>query len=594
MNILVLIKEVPDMERVKFDRERGVIDRASASGEINPLDLYALQAAVDLKNKHGGHIVAVSMGPEKSENSLRDAYARGADRCVLVTDKKFAGSDTLATSRILAAAISQMAYDLILCGEKTVDGDTAQVGAEVAELLDIPHSYYVENVDAITKKEITVITGEICGKKQSRVMKLPALMAVNKGIAKPLLPSLKKKLDSVAVNIDRVGMAEIGDLVDPAHLGTKGSPTKVSKIVIPKDVKRNGVIFRDDLKGFLSAVRGVIRRPKLEAPREDKVQAGKAAIKSDNLGAVLIIGETKGHEVHPVTYELMGKGRELADTFGCQLECLILSGSDRLVPHIAGAFYIMRAKEFEFAEECLYKANIVQFIKERKPRSVLVGATNFGRSLAPRVAAALKTGLTADCTELLAADNGGLIQIRPAFSDNILAHIISGVYPHMATVRYGEFPAPADTEEAPDIIEIPPYKTGYAGTKITAVSDSGSVDLASADVIVACGRGLKQIEDISLIQKLAEHLGGRVGFSRTLVDAGFAAADRQIGYSGIRVRPKLYIACGISGAPQHLAGMKESGTIIAINRDASAPIFGICDIGYVGDLYQVVELLTAV
>ncbi|MCL2699666.1 MAG: electron transfer flavoprotein subunit alpha/FixB family protein [Defluviitaleaceae bacterium] len=308
---------------------------------------------------------------------------------------------------------------------------------------------------------------------------------------------------------------------------------------------------------------------------------------------VLIIAEARGSGVHPVTYELLGKGRELADALSCELSCLLLCaeadcpeesnfrGADRV--------YLMRSNAFAYPEEYLYKANIVEFIKRHRPGIVLAGATAFGRSLAPRVAAALGTGLTADCTGLEPGEGGRLVQIRPAFSDNILAHITSRVYPQMATVRPGEFSASArDTEREVNVVNIPAYINSYEGTVITELIGRNTRDITQADVIVACGRGIKAAEDIALIRQLADCLGGQVGFSRALVDAGLADAANQIGYSGLRVKPRLYIACGISGAPQHLAGMKGSGTVIAINRDASAPIFGVCDIGYVGDLYQVI------
>jgi len=248
MNIVVLIKEVPDMERVRFDRERGVVDRASAGAEINPFDLHALQAAVDLKERHGARVTAVSMGPERCAASLRDAWARGADACVCVTDRRFGGADTLATSRALAAAISRMDCDLVLCGEKTVDGDTAQVGAEVAELLGIPHSYYVERITEIDSAHVCLTTSDICGSRQTRRMKLPALVSVARRVAEPKLPSLKRKLDSLGINIEKLGADELG--VCEKDAGAKGSPTRVSKIVVQKSAQRKGRIFRDDLGGF--------------------------------------------------------------------------------------------------------------------------------------------------------------------------------------------------------------------------------------------------------------------------------------------------------------------------------------------------------
>ena len=321
---------------------------------------------------------------------------------------------------------------------------------------------------------------------------------------------------------------------------------------------------------------------------------------------ILVIGEMVKGEIHKVTYELIGKGRELADDSACKLSCLLLCAKGDSYKDVnaygVDRTYIMVSESFSKPEEVLYKMNIVRFIREYKPAVVLLGATEFGRSLAPRIAAALGTGLTADCTDLVIGGKGELIQVRPAFSDNILAHITTRNYPQMATVRYGEFSIPSSDETACDessrdmscsgeVVKLSAYVEEYLGTRVLEMVDKKARDITESDIIVACGRGVKNVEDIALIRELADTLGGQVGYSRALVDAGMVDANNQIGYSGLRVKPKLYIACGISGAPQHLAGMKESGRIIAINRDASAPIFEICDIGYVGDLYEVIPRL---
>jgi len=318
---------------------------------------------------------------------------------------------------------------------------------------------------------------------------------------------------------------------------------------------------------------------------------------------ILVIAEHRKDTIHPVSYELLGKGRELADSLNCSLNCLLLSANndsnaknnsniEELNYRGADTVYLMTSPAFACPEEYVYKSNIVPFINQHKPGIVLIGATAFGRSLAPRIAASLKTGLTADCTELSVNPDGSLIQIRPAFSGNILAHIKTKTYPQMATVRHGEFPVPVcDQNRKAAVVTVPPYLEEYTGTSVTELAEQNTRDITEAQIIVACGRGIRAAEDIALVQELADHLGGQVGFSRALVDAGLADAAYQIGYSGSRVKPKLYIACGISGAPQHLAGMKDSGTIIAINRDPSAPIFNVCDIGYVGDMYQLIPLL---
>ena len=246
-HIIVPIKQVPDMERVKFDTEAGRIDRSSASGEINPFDLNALETAVQLKEMLGGTVTTISMGPGQAEASVRDSLARGADRGVLLADKAFAGADTWATSYTLASAIKKLGdYDLIICGEKTVDGDTGQVGPEIAEWLNIPHVAYVSAIRKADEKAITV-TCEMESASYGIESPLPALITVTKDINVPRLPSFADKMKARKAEIEKWTAADIADVADPANLGLKGSPTRLNKVIIPSEEGRKGEMFRGNL-----------------------------------------------------------------------------------------------------------------------------------------------------------------------------------------------------------------------------------------------------------------------------------------------------------------------------------------------------------
>nr|WP_300094933.1 electron transfer flavoprotein subunit alpha/FixB family protein [Sedimentibacter sp.] len=311
---------------------------------------------------------------------------------------------------------------------------------------------------------------------------------------------------------------------------------------------------------------------------------------------ILVLAEQKDGFIHKISYELLGKAKELAKELHEPVSCLMIGPAiielEELNQRGAETVYYIKSDVFSNPEEYIYKKNIVEFINEFKPKILLVGATNFGRSLAPRIAAALKTGLTADCTDLKIDEDGNLIQIRPAFSDNILAHIKTVTYPQIATIRYKEFPeADKDESRKTNVVEIEPYMSNYVNSEVLKMFSDEKNDITEAQIVVAAGRGIKKKEDLKMIQELADKLGGVMGASRALVDAGMVSSSIQVGYSGNRVKPKIYIACGISGAPQHLAGMKESGKIIAINSDPSAPIFSVADYGYVGDIYEVVPQL---
>jgi electron transfer flavoprotein alpha subunit len=312
---------------------------------------------------------------------------------------------------------------------------------------------------------------------------------------------------------------------------------------------------------------------------------------------VLVFAEQKKGDIHKVAYELLGKGKTLSDKLNCSLMAVVLGSSDLNVDELVyrGAekvYHIEDEKIFSVPDEVVYAENLVKLINDIKPEICLFGATTFGRSLAPRVAAVLETGLTADCTDLSIDDDMKLIQIRPAFSENILAHIKSDNYPQMATVRYKEFDeADRDTTKSGEIIKINSIKLGNSLVEVLEEISNENINIADADVVVSAGVGIKSIEDLKMIQELASLLGGEVGASRALVESGIISKTHQVGYSGNRVKPKIYIACGISGAPQHLAGMKESDVIIAINNDQSAPIFKVADYSIVGDMYKIIPAL---
>ena len=243
MDILVPIKQVPDMERVKFDKEKGTVDRSSAPGEINPFDLNALEAAVQIKEKLGGTVTTISMGPPQAESALRDALSRGADRAVLLVDRAFAGADTLATSYTLASGIRKLGeFALIVCGEKTVDGDTGQVGPEIAEWLDMPHVAYVSEIREVGER-VTVVC-EMEGDRYLIESPLPLLVTVTKDINVPRLPAFADKLKARKAEIEKWTAQDLSAVADSSKFGLQGSPTRLSKVIVPSEEGRKGQVFR--------------------------------------------------------------------------------------------------------------------------------------------------------------------------------------------------------------------------------------------------------------------------------------------------------------------------------------------------------------
>ena len=317
-----------------------------------------------------------------------------------------------------------------------------------------------------------------------------------------------------------------------------------------------------------------------------------------NLSGVLVYAEQNDGEIHPVSYELLQKGGQLAEALDEELIAVVLGPEDlqaeELIYRGANRVYHIHDEKLSEPDLIAYKKNLEYYITEKiQPEIILLGATPFGRSLAPRLAITVDSGLTADCTDLqIDEEDNRLIQIRPAFSENILAHIKSTSDLQMATVRYQEFDeAERDESLEGEIIKEAAEIPEDSGLEILEKLSGQDVNITEEDVIVAGGKGLKNPEDFTLLEDLAEILGGELGASRDVVDEDYISKEHQVGYSGHRVKPTIYIAAGISGAPQHLAGMKEADTIIAINNDPSAPIFEHCDYGIVGDLYDVVPVL---
>ena len=312
---------------------------------------------------------------------------------------------------------------------------------------------------------------------------------------------------------------------------------------------------------------------------------------------VLVFAEQNDSVVHPVSFELLGKGRGLADKLNAELSAVLLGHGvqERAVELIHYGADVVYVYDHPFLAEfdvTQYSRNIVRLVKETNPSVFLLGATRLGRSLAPRIAAALRTGLTADCVDLDLDEDGNLVQVRPAFCGNIMAQIKTKTRPQMATVRYKVMKANLkDLSRKGTVIVKEAETSADTGVRILEKTKADGVNLAEAEVIVSGGRGLKSPEDFALLEELAKVLGGVVGSSRPLVDSGWISKDHQVGFSGFTVKPRVYVACGISGSPQHLFGMRDSDTIIAINKDASAPIFNVADYGVVGDIYEILPLL---
>lgn len=263
MKIIVLVKQVPDMEKVKFDKEKGRIDRSSAGTEINPFDLNALEVALQISERTGAKVTAITMGPPQAEDALREAVARGADEGILLTDMKFGGSDVKATSSILSSAIKKIGeYDLIIAGIQTVDGDTGQVGPEIAGYLGIPHISNVEFIRNYSENNIEVVSNVFEGQYLKRG-KYPLLITVTKDVNVPRLPSFKNKMKARKAEITQWSFEDLKEILDDSKIGIKGSPTRVKKIEIPSQSKREGKLYKDSDEKAIADILNVLKESKV-------------------------------------------------------------------------------------------------------------------------------------------------------------------------------------------------------------------------------------------------------------------------------------------------------------------------------------------
>ena len=331
----------------------------------------------------------------------------------------------------------------------------------------------------------------------------------------------------------------------------------------------------------------------------EKTEEAKEAIDLSSYKDVWVFAEQREGKLMPVVIELLGEGKKLANDIGCKL-CAVLCGHEvedlakELITYGADIVYLADDKELSTYRTDAYTKVIFEAIENFKPEIVLLGATHIGRDLGPCLAVKCGTGLTADCTKLeIDPEDKKIKQTRPAFGGNLMATIVCPNHrPQMSTVRPGVMAKAEYTKEYKgELVSLAvDFKPGDIRTKVLEIVKKAEemVSLTDAEIIVAGGMGLGNKDGFDLLKKLADKLGGTVAASRAAVDAGWIDHSYQVGQTGTTVKPKIYFACGISGAIQHIAGMQNSDYIVAINKNETAPIFEVADYGITGDLYQVI------
>jgi electron transfer flavoprotein alpha subunit len=540
VKIVCLLKQVPEPTAIEFDEETKTLKREGVPLILNPFDRAAVAEAVRLRDRQGGEVVAMSMGPPQAEEALREAMGIGADRAILLSDRVFAVADTLGTSRTLALALRKEGFDLVLCGRKTVDSETWQVPPEVAAFLGVPHLTNVRSIYAGRAVRETD-TGEA-------VYELPL----------PAVVSVAHALTDTAPQTGSVETWTSGDLVDDVQeddkrFGQTGSPTRVLAV---RDVtpERAGLSHSDAGEARAAIEALLAERPAPEASWDKPEDiAEKPAARYDSWTLVeLDNGRPTRHSL-----ELLGRSRTLAGKLGGRNVALVpgqgLDDATReLVRH--GAEVVVRVDDERLGsyQPDVWVDAVKQVVASERPHVLLIPASAFGRDLGPRVAGDLELGMTGDCVAVDIAKAGRLLQTKPAYGGNIVSVIMGSTTPQLATVRARMYEPlePRDDAEA----EIRALSVnGLPAAKAQVVEERRDeptgLDLDAADVIVFAGprANLSELDSV------------RVGGSHPDLPA-----PRRIGLYGRPVAPRVLIGVGLDGTPEELAGfVKAAVTVFA-------------------------------
>ena len=589
LKIAVCIKQIPLIEEANFDAATKTIKR-DGPNVISAFDLRAISLAVELKNRHGAETTVVTMGPPQARDALVDALAMGIDRAVHLEDRAFAGADTLATARALAIWLARGNFDLIMLGKYSLDAETGQVGPEIAELIG------AAQITGARKLEIDGRTLRAERESDEGFEEIeagmPAVITCAERIAQPVKVKPGASEEAKTKPILSVRAAELG--ADPKEFGLAGSPTWVQEVRVVATPKTE-CKFIDSTDAERAAAEVVSALETIGAlnPRvHNRRSIGSARRASNRNHDVWIVCETDLEgRVTRGTLELLSRGYELASRLG---GALVAVGFDRAIAQHAGLLASFGADQVLIVEhpalvsytpEAVAEA-VAKLVLIHAPWGILIGATERGRDWGPRLAARLSLGLTGDAIDIELDSEHRMVALKPAFGGNIVAPIYSKTFPQMATVRPGvlELAAPSEAREAEIRIarpEVSPPKSRLI--KAHSILDTTIVPLEGAEVVVGIGTGVGGPDGVAKAAAFARVLGAAICATRRVTDLGWVPRQLQVGLTGKSIDPRLYIAIGVRGAPNHTCGLKRADTIVAINNDADALIFERANIGLVAD-----------
>jgi electron transfer flavoprotein alpha subunit len=577
VKIVCLVKQVPRADSIEFDQETKSLRREGVPLLLNPFDAAAVAHAAALKEKHGGEVIAMTMGPPQAEEALLTCLALGADRCIHLSDRVFALADTLGTSRTLAMAIDKVGgVDLVVGGRKTTDSETWQVPPEVAALLDRPHLTSV--VESELQDGGTLLaTRETDDGYETYELDVPAVV------------SLTHAQEASATGEGPIEIWTARDLVDDVRendkrFGQSGSPTRVLAV---RDVtpERGGELF-ERVEDAVERVRALLaeRRPEPSDWQKPERLGERPSPKRYDCWTLV---ELDGGVPTRHSLELLGKGRELAGKLGGDNVALVLgSGIGDAVREAArhGADRAVTAEHEALAgyHPEIWSRALRSVVEQRRPHVLLIPATANGRDVGPRVAGELELGMTGDCVGLGINPGGRLIQTKPAYGGNIVSVIMGATTPQLATVRARMFEPlePRDVEPQLERVELDGLEA--RGIRLVDRKPLGARDLDAADVVLCLGPELAR-EDVAEALAAGQRAGIAVGGTREICERGDLPRNRQIGLYGRPVAPRLLVALGVPGDFEQVTGFVKAHVIAAITARAGTPMLAGADVGLVGD-----------
>ena len=609
--------------------EDGLMDRTKAKSIINIDCQFGLEAGMQLRKQYpDARLIVCSMGPKSFETSLRTAISMGYDEAYLLSDRKLAGSDTYATGLAISTMLKHLGFTkeskdpfIILAGRQTSDGDTAHVPSQVAENIGIPQATFVESVKADGNGNV-IAKRIIEGGYQILKLPIPCVISLTPTGIPPRKPSLSGAIRARSLNITTFGIDDIG--LGTEKIGLNGSPTIVVKVVnivserppITMSVGHNEAALVDSLIANLKKGGNVLEKKEKLAKKE--VEHPDFPEKDFRNGARGIItwAEVTNGKISRPSLELLTPARNLATQLGNDTKVLTLvigknvkPLAQTLIEHGSDEVIIVENDKLEEYLVLPFSSIFAQVIKKRNPEIALFAATTSGRELAPRIGMKTNSGVTADCTGLEIGEYVDkkekviykpiLESRRPTYGESKLATILGFVCPQISTARAGTFEVPKHIEGRRGIVSVfnPVLNDKDFVVEIlkTVRGEGGLQNLFDADIIISGGRGATD-DNLGLIKALAEALktqgiNAEWASSRPVVDEGIVEYARQIGQTGKTIRPKVYVAVGVSGAIQHIAGMKESEKIIAIDHNPKAHIFHYADFGIVGEYTDIIPEL---